>query len=85
MQAKDVKQLAWVIGGSRGIGRAVVHQLAEAGFDLMFSYRANLAAAQEELAQVGAVLCRIDQMIKQANREKKEKEKKEKGKSSEIF
>ena len=47
MQARDIKPVAWVIGGSRGIGRAVVYQLAEAGFDLMFSYRANLSAAQE--------------------------------------
>lgn len=50
MQAKDIKQLAWVIGGSRGIGRAIVYQLADAGFDLMFSYRANLSAAQEVCA-----------------------------------
>ena len=36
-----------VTGGSRGIGRAIVLTLAEAGFHVTFSYASNQAAAQE--------------------------------------
>jgi 3-oxoacyl-[acyl-carrier protein] reductase len=38
---------AIVTGGSRGIGRAIVLTLAEAGFNVAFSYAANQAAAAE--------------------------------------
>lgn len=48
-----------MIGGSRGIGRAVVCQLAQAGFDLVLNYRSNLAAAEETCAaaQAHGVAC----------------------------
>lgn len=38
---------AIVTGGSRGIGRAIVLALAEAGFHVAFSYAANRAAADD--------------------------------------
>lgn len=38
---------AVVTGGSRGIGKAIVLTLAEAGFNVAFSYAANKAAAEE--------------------------------------
>ncbi len=38
---------AVVTGGSRGIGKAIVIALAEAGFNVAFSYAANKAAATE--------------------------------------
>lgn len=42
-----VQKVAVVTGGSRGIGRACVIALAEAGFDVAFSYASNKAAAAE--------------------------------------
>ncbi|MGE0200870.1 MAG: 3-oxoacyl-[acyl-carrier-protein] reductase [Candidatus Melainabacteria bacterium] len=41
------QKVAIVTGGSRGIGRAIVIALAEAGFDVAFSYASNKAAASE--------------------------------------
>jgi 3-oxoacyl-[acyl-carrier protein] reductase len=43
---------AVVTGGSRGIGRAIVLQLAEQGADVAFSFRGNAEAAAEVAAQV---------------------------------
>ena len=39
-------KLALVIGGSRGIGKAIALKLAESGFDLWLNYRANHEAAE---------------------------------------
>jgi 3-oxoacyl-[acyl-carrier protein] reductase len=41
---------AIVTGGSRGIGRAIVETLAEAGMTVAFTYRENAAAAAEVVA-----------------------------------
>jgi 3-oxoacyl-[acyl-carrier protein] reductase len=46
---------AIVTGGSRGIGRAIVKALAEAGYNVAFSYASNQAAAQEVEATVKAL------------------------------
>lgn len=40
-------RVAIVTGGSRGIGRAIVELLAQAGMDVTFTYRENAAAASE--------------------------------------
>jgi 3-oxoacyl-[acyl-carrier protein] reductase len=52
--------VAIVSGGSRGIGRAIVLMLAGAGMEVVFTYRDNVAAADEVLAAVpeGRVLAR---------------------------
>ncbi|HEY9688289.1 MAG TPA: 3-oxoacyl-[acyl-carrier-protein] reductase [Coleofasciculaceae cyanobacterium] len=47
MSERHTGKAAIVTGGSRGIGRAVVVALAEAGFNVAFSYAANKAAATE--------------------------------------
>lgn len=41
------KRVAIVTGGSRGIGKAIVLTLAEAGFQVAFTYASNRAAAEE--------------------------------------
>ncbi|CAN5534540.1 3-oxoacyl-[acyl-carrier-protein] reductase [soil metagenome] len=43
---------AIVTGGSRGIGRAIVLRLAEQGADVCFSYKGNVAAAEEVVGEV---------------------------------
>lgn len=43
-------KVAIVTGGSRGIGRAIVKALAEAGYHVAFSYASNQAAADEVAA-----------------------------------
>lgn len=45
-------RIALVTGGSRGIGRAVVNRLAEAGVHVAINYRVDKAAADEVAAHV---------------------------------
>ncbi|MET1255392.1 3-oxoacyl-[acyl-carrier-protein] reductase [Aliikangiella maris] len=44
--------IAFVSGGSRGIGRAVAIQLAKDGFDIAFCYHSNVDAANEVKQQI---------------------------------
>jgi len=43
---------ALVTGGSRGIGRAVCHKIAEMGYYVLVNYKANEQEAQKTLAQI---------------------------------
>jgi len=57
----DAPRTAWVIGGSRGIGRACVLRLAKAGFDITLTYRGNTVAAAEACHEAEALgaKCRV--------------------------
>jgi 3-oxoacyl-[acyl-carrier protein] reductase len=48
-------RIALVVGGSRGIGRAIALRLAESGFDIWLTYRGNHSAAQEVKAKVEGI------------------------------
>lgn len=47
-------RVALVIGGSRGIGQAIVERLAASGFDIWLTYQSNHAAAKTAQAAVEA-------------------------------
>jgi 3-oxoacyl-[acyl-carrier protein] reductase len=55
---KDGKEkIALVVGGSRGIGRAIALRLVRSGFDIWLTYRGNHTAAQEVKEEIeGAAL-----------------------------
>ncbi len=50
---------AFVTGGSRGIGRAIVLRLVQAGHGCAFTYARNAPAAEETLAQARALAPKI--------------------------
>jgi NAD(P)-dependent dehydrogenase (short-subunit alcohol dehydrogenase family) len=52
--------VAIVTGGSRGIGAAIVGALADAGFDIVFSYHANESAARALASRTSAAHVRVD-------------------------
>jgi len=52
MVEKGDSRLALVVGGSRGIGRAVAIRLARSGFDIWLTYRSNSDAAEEVKAEI---------------------------------
>jgi len=54
-EAKQTSKLALVVGGSRGIGRAIALRLARSGFDLWVTYHQNQAAADEVKAAIEAL------------------------------
>jgi len=51
--AEETK-IALVIGGSRGIGRAISERLASSGFDIWLTYQSNHVAAQEACSAIEA-------------------------------
>lgn len=61
MNETGKKRTALVVGGSRGIGRAIVCRLAESGFDIVLTYRGNQEAAAEAkaLAEERGSSCRL--------------------------
>lgn len=55
MSEQSTRPVALVTGGSRGIGKAIVLELAAAGYDVAFSYHSNQAAAEAVVAEVEAL------------------------------
>ncbi len=56
MNGGDEGRIALVVGGSRGIGRAIALRLARSGFDIWLTYRGQHAAAasvKEEIEGIG--------------------------------
>lgn len=53
-------KVALVVGGSRGIGRAIAIRLAKAGFDIWLTYQQNRAAAEDCKAAIDAMGRRCD-------------------------
>lgn len=47
VQSENTTRIALVVGGSRGIGRAIALRLAESGFDIWLGYRSNDEAAHQ--------------------------------------
>ncbi|MFA5394201.1 MAG: 3-oxoacyl-ACP reductase FabG [Candidatus Ratteibacteria bacterium] len=53
---KNKRKIALVVGGSRGIGRAIALRLARSGFDIWLTYHTNHTAAKEvkfEIEKIG--------------------------------
>ncbi|WP_299624497.1 SDR family oxidoreductase [uncultured Tenacibaculum sp.] len=51
----STKKTAVVTGGSRGLGREMILNLAENNFDIIFSYHSNKAKAEEVINEVKAL------------------------------
>lgn len=49
---EETKKIALIIGGSRGIGRAIAHRLAKSGFTIWLTYKGNHEAAQKTKAGI---------------------------------
>lgn len=53
-------KIALVVGGSRGIGRAIALKLASSGFDIWLTYKGNHAAAEETRTEIEAAGSRCE-------------------------
>ena len=56
MHDNTIAKTALIVGGSRGIGRAIAVRLAKSGFDIWLTYKGNHEAAQSvqaEIAELG--------------------------------
>ena len=51
----NTKKTALVVGGSRGIGRAIALRLAASGFDIWLTYKGNHEAAQKVKSEIDAL------------------------------
>lgn len=49
---KNLPKIALIIGGSRGIGRAIALRLAHSGFDIWLTYKSNQKAAEEVKSEI---------------------------------
>jgi len=56
----ETKSVALVVGGSRGIGRAIALRLAKSGFDICLTYRSNHEAAREVAERINSLGVRCD-------------------------
>lgn len=50
--AENIEKIALVVGGSRGIGRAIALRLARSGFDIWLTYKSNHDAAASAKAEI---------------------------------
>ena len=55
MKKDGSERIALIVGGSRGIGRAIALRLARSGFDIWLTYRGNHVAAQEVKEGIEAI------------------------------
>ncbi len=55
------RKIALVVGGSRGIGKAIALSLAASGFDIWLTYQSNHKAAEEAKKEIekNSVTCRL--------------------------
>lgn len=56
----ETRKIALVVGGSRGIGRAIALKLAKSGFDIWLTYKGNHEAANKVKSEIEALGCGCD-------------------------
>jgi 3-oxoacyl-[acyl-carrier protein] reductase len=53
----QIRKIALVVGGSRGIGRAIALKLAKSGFDIWLTYKGNHEAANTVKSEIESAGC----------------------------